>query len=246
LVPFELYTYYITVATINRSEYCPELIVKLISLLPNTQRYLMGKLCKFLYEVQYHKVSTLMSCENLATCIGPNLIRTEDNDLRTMIMDTPAIMSLFSVLIRDALVLFHDSDSLRPNVRKKGKSLNELNKQMFTVHFSENEKKSILLNPGEILCVILEKICSSRGMVLDTLSVQDGNRNPLPSLQITLASVEGRCVHLVHTPTPIVTEMKTKGSDLSLPRIKVPEPKEEFIFPLPSRDGASQINERFT
>jgi hypothetical protein len=238
LIPFDLYTHFITVATLNRTDYYPELIVKLISLLPNTNRYLLGKLCKFLYEVQYHKATTLMSCENLATCIGPNLIRTADNDLRTMIMDTPAIMSLFSIFIRDALVLFHDCDNLRPqNIRKKGKSLIEINKQMFTVHFSENEKKSILLNPGEILCYVLEKICNSRNMALETLTVLDGNRNPLPSLQMTLSTVEGRCVYLL-TPPPLpppLTEIKTKGSDITLPRIKFPEtPKDEFIFPLPS------------
>jgi hypothetical protein len=155
-----------------------------------------------------------------------------------MIMDTPAIMSLFSIFIRDALVLFHDCDNLRPQyIRKKGKSLIEINKQMFTVHFSENEKKSILINPGEILCYVLEKICNSRSMALETLTVLDGNRNPLPSLQMTLSSVEGRCVYLL-TPPPLpppLTEIKTRGSDLSLPKIKFPEiPKDEFIFPLPS------------
>jgi hypothetical protein len=180
-----------------------------------------------------------MSCENLATCIGPNLIRTADNDLRTMIMDTPAIMSLFSIFIRDALVLFHDCENLRPNyIRKKGKSLIEINKQMFTVHFSENEKKSILLNPGEILCHVLEKICNSRNMALETLTVLDGNRNPLPSLQMTLSAVEGRCVFLLTPPPlppPLVVDIKTKSSDITLPRIKFPETsKDEFIFPLPS------------
>jgi len=176
--------------------------------------------------------------KNLATCIGPNLIRTADNDLRTMIMDTPSIMSLFSIFIRDALVLFHDCENLRPNyIRKKGLSLIEINKQMFTVHFSENEKKSILLNPGEILCYVLEKICNSRNMPLETLTVLDGNRNPLPSLQMTLSAVEGRCVFLL-TPPPLpppLVEVKAKGSDITLPKIKFPEPpKDEFIFPLPS------------
>jgi len=136
-------------------------------------------------------------------------------------MDAPAIMSIFSVFIRDALTLFPDIDNFRPAVRRATPSLKELNKQMFTIYLSETEKKSILLNPGETLYIILEKICQTRGIALETIIVLDGNRNPLPSLQIPLSSVEGRCAYLSHS------EIKTKPSS-ELPRIN------EFIFPLPS------------
>jgi len=73
-------------------------------------------------------------------------------------------------------------------------------------------------------------------MALETLLILDGNRNPVPSLQVALSSVEGRCVYLITPPPPLIlTEIKTKSSDIPLPRIKFPEPpKDEFIFPLPS------------
>jgi hypothetical protein len=239
LVPFELYGDFISAASINRTECCPEEIMKCLALLPSTQRYLLGKLCKFLNEVQTHRASNLMSSENLATCIGPNLLRTADNDLKTMISDTPAIMSLFTILIKDATEYFQDSDSFRPIVRKRGKRLSELNKQMFTIHLSSTEKKSILFNHEDSLHFVLEKICIARGISMDTLTVLDGNHNTI-SIYKSLSEVEGRCVHLCY---PNLNEIpKTKPPEL--PKIRHPDPN-EFIFPLPNSPIVLDLQKAF-
>jgi len=128
-------------------------------------------------------------------------------------MDTPAIMSLFAVLIRDALIFFPDNENLRPASRKK---------QLFTFHF-ENEKKSMLLNLSEPLYGIVEKSCQARGIPVETALVLDGNRNQISSLHIPLSNVEGRCVYLSFPSTP--TEVKNNKQGPELPRIKFPESK---------------------
>jgi hypothetical protein len=195
LVPYEQYAQFITVSTLNRSEHSPTLIKNCISMLPPTNRYIMGKILNFSHEVQSHKSRNLMSSDNLATCIGPNFIRTPDGDLCKMIIDTPAIMSLFSLLIQEAPTYFSDAESYRPTVRRKS----EANKHMFTVHFSQTDKKTIVLNPGDMLCSTLEKICLNRNIILETLPVYDGLHCPVPLMNsLTLSDIEGRCVYLFY------------------------------------------------
>jgi len=226
LVPFELYAQFISI--INRNDLDKELITKNLEVLPPTNRYIMGKVCKFMFEVQLHKSMNLMSSDNLSTCIGPNLLRSADNDPRTMISDTPAIMYLFSLLIREAPIFFQDHESLRPNVRSKGKRLSRINKLMFTIYLSATEKKSILFNPCEPLYSVLEKICMARGMSLESYIVLDANNNKV-SLDKKLCDIEGRCVSLVSANSTDFRKI------LDLPTIRQDEPpKSDFIFPLPA------------
>jgi len=101
---------------------------------------------------------------------------------------------------------------------------------MFTVHLSNTEKKkSILINQGDSLHFVLEKICIARGISIDTLTVLDGTREKI-SLYKCLSEVEGRCVYLCY---PNVNDIpKTRPPEL--PKIRHPsEYKDEFIFPLP-------------
>jgi len=102
------------------------------------------------------------------------------------------------------------------------------------------KKKSILINHGDSLHFVLEKICIARGISMDTLTVLDGNHNPI-SLYKCLSEIEGRCIHLCYPNTNEIP--KTKPPEL--PKIRHLDPREEFIFPLPASPGVFDLQKAF-
>jgi len=75
---------------------------------------------------------------------------------------------------------------------------------------------------------------------MDTLTVLDGNHNPI-SLYKCLSEIEGRCVHLCY---PNLNEFpRTKPPEL--PKIRYPDPKDEFLFPIPASPLVLDLQKAF-
>ncbi|XP_061608672.1 rho GTPase-activating protein 24-like [Phyllopteryx taeniolatus] len=78
----------------------------LLQELPVANFNLLKFICRFLNEVQSHSKGNKMSCQNLATVFGPNILRAKAEDPQTIMGGASLVQTLMLELIREHQSLF--------------------------------------------------------------------------------------------------------------------------------------------
>ncbi|XP_061156098.1 rho GTPase-activating protein 24-like [Syngnathus typhle] len=78
----------------------------LLQELPVANFNLLHFICQFLNEVQSHSKGNKMSCQNLATVFGPNILRAKAEDPQSIVGGAALVQVLMSELIREHQSLF--------------------------------------------------------------------------------------------------------------------------------------------
>eukprot|EP01102_Stenamoeba_stenopodia_P002390 TRINITY_DN1220_c0_g1_i3.p1 TRINITY_DN1220_c0_g1~~TRINITY_DN1220_c0_g1_i3.p1 ORF type:complete len:541 (+),score=106.66 TRINITY_DN1220_c0_g1_i3:182-1804(+) len=83
-----------------------EQIAKVVSELPSINTLVLRYLCNFLSEMGKNHQKTKMTVSNLATVFGPNLIRSQEEDVSILMKHAPAINNILEILINNQERIF--------------------------------------------------------------------------------------------------------------------------------------------
>eukprot|EP01117_Protostelium_nocturnum_P001598 TRINITY_DN1193_c0_g1_i1.p1 TRINITY_DN1193_c0_g1~~TRINITY_DN1193_c0_g1_i1.p1 ORF type:complete len:786 (-),score=298.11 TRINITY_DN1193_c0_g1_i1:167-2524(-) len=110
VLTFPLYSKFIASQSAKEWNIKIRLIRSLVESLPSLNRSLLVYLISFLVEVNERNEINKMGIPNLATVFAPNLLRSEDGDMGTMVHHTPQINAIVGTLIQDYEYIFNNKD----------------------------------------------------------------------------------------------------------------------------------------
>ncbi|XP_062860096.1 rho GTPase-activating protein 22 [Trichomycterus rosablanca] len=152
VIPFCKYEDFLTCAQFlaKDSEEGLEHLEQQVKTLPSANYNLMKYICKFLDEVQSHAAENKMSVQNLATVLGPNILRPKMEDPVAIMEGTSLVQHLMTVLISNHDRLYPDLEPEAPEASADVRSQSQQQSTSLVGWISEEDLSAgKSLNPSD-------------------------------------------------------------------------------------------------